>query len=67
VTFPDASRGTLNVMVARPCAFASAPLMGGFSFEARSSAVKTIGPELDGPVGVSSLHAGATRASAKAK
>ena len=45
----------------------SALLIAGTSFDARSSAVNTIGPELDGPVGLSSSHAGAPRASARAK
>jgi hypothetical protein len=42
-------------------------LIAGTSFEARSSAVNTIGPELDGPTGLSSSHAGAPKASARTK
>src|SRR5215203_646787 len=55
VTAPVLSRGTLKVMVAVPRPPDSAPETGGTSLAALSVVEKTIGPVVDGPVGVLSL------------
>ena len=62
---PELSRGTLNVIVARPVPPDSAFDTAGTSFEAARSAVKTIGV-LDGPFESSSQAAAPQRASARA-
>ena len=65
VMLPALSRGTSNVIVTDPWAFASAPLTAGTSFDALNCAVKVMGV-FDGSIGLSLPHAAAIIATAAA-